>query len=340
MMPSRNTKISDLGEKKLVRRLLSRSQTPGINSLFLNKISIESLSDDAALLDLGDNFLVLCSDMLMQSTHFPEEMSYHQIGQKVVAVNVSDLAAMGSETIGIIVSMGLPKTMLVEEFDELVEGILNACQKYGMPLIGGDTNEASELTLCGTCIGKVKKEHVLMKSGAKQGDVIAVTGQLGLAASGFKVLEYGPYIDEDVKNMVIKHALEPEAKLNEGKLLSSSGYVSSATDITDGILSELGEIIDSNHGKVGIVLNQDDLPIPAEVFKIAEITDSDPFEMAMAYGEDFELVFTISPEGYDFLKSEINIYKIGQIDSSGTIKMIDKKGNTNIITPRGYEHLK
>jgi thiamine-monophosphate kinase len=179
-----------------------------------------------------------------------------------------------------------------------------------------------------------------MKSGAKQGDVIAVTGQLGLAASGFKVLEYGPYIDEDVKNMVIKHALEPEAKLNEGKLLSNSGYVSSATDITDGILSELGEIIDSNHGKVGIVLNQDDLPIPEEVFKIAEITDSDPFEMAMAYGEDFELVFTISPEGYDFLKSEINIYKIGQVDSSGTIKMIDKKGNTNIITPRGYEHLK
>ena len=340
MMPSKQTKISDLGEKKLIKRLLARSQNPQVKSLFLNKISLESLSDDAALIDVGENFLVLCSDMLMQSTHFPEEMSYRQIGQKVVAVNVSDLAAMGSEAIGIIVSMGLPKSMLVEEFDELVEGILDACKKYHMALIGGDTNESNELILCGTCIGTVKKENVLMKSGANPGDLIVVTGQLGLAASGFKVLEYKPDIDALVMDMFLKHALEPEAKLKEGILLSKSGYVSSATDISDGLLSELGELIDANHDKVGMIIYQNDLPIPEEVFKLAEITGSNPFEMAMAYGEDFEIVFTVSPEVYENLKSEINIYKIGVVDSSGTIKMIDKHGKTNIITPRGYEHLK
>ena len=339
-MPSKQTKISDLGEKKLIKRLLARSQNPQVKSLFLNKISLESLSDDAALIDVGENFLVLCSDMLMQSTHFPEEMSYRQIGQKVVAVNVSDLAAMGSEAIGIIVSMGLPKNMLVEEFDELVEGILDACKKYQMALIGGDTNESNELTLCGTCIGTVKKENVLMKSGANPCDLIVVTGQLGLAASGFKVLEYKPDIDALVMDMFLKHALEPEAKLKEGILLSKSGYVSSATDISDGLLSELGELIDANHDKVGMIIYQNDLPIPEELFKLAEIIGSDPFEMAMAYGEDFEIVFTVSPEVYENLKSEINIYKIGVVDSSGTIKMIDKHGKTNIITPRGYEHLK
>ena len=158
-MPSKKAKISDLGEKKLIKRLLSRSQNPRVKSLFLNKISFESLSDDAALLDIGENYLVLCSDMLMRSSHFPIEMSYNQIGQKIVAVNVSDLAAMGAETVGIVISMGLPKNMLVEEFDDLIGGILDACEKYEMALIGGDTNESSELTLSGTCVGMVKKEE-------------------------------------------------------------------------------------------------------------------------------------------------------------------------------------
>ncbi len=111
-------------------------------------------------LDFGENYLVACSDMLIQSTHFPEEMTPYQIGKKIVTVNVSDLAAMGAETIGIIVSMGLPKNMLLTDFDDLVDGILDSCEKYGMALIGGDTNESSELTLCGTCLGIVKKENV------------------------------------------------------------------------------------------------------------------------------------------------------------------------------------
>ena len=217
-MPSNKPNITELGEKKLIKRLLSRSQNPRVKSLFLNKIPIKSLSDDAALIDFGENYLVLCSDMLMRSSHFPVEMTYNQIGQKVVTVNVSDLAAMGAEALGIIISMGLPKTMLVEEFDELVEGILEACEKYGMALIGGDTNESSELTLNGTCIGTVKKENVLMRSGARPGDVVAVTGCLGLAAAGFKILECNCQneLDENSIKISVKHALEPEARLMEG----------------------------------------------------------------------------------------------------------------------------
>jgi len=159
-MPSEPVKISDLGEKLLIKRLLSKSQNPRVKSLFLDELSIESLSDDAALLDFGENYLVACSDMLMQSTHFPDEMTHYQMGQKIVTVNVSDLAAMGAEAIGIIVSMGLPRNMLIDEFDDLVEGILINCTKYGMSLIGGDTNESSDLTLSGTCLGIVKKENV------------------------------------------------------------------------------------------------------------------------------------------------------------------------------------
>lgn len=341
-MPSNKPKITDLGEKKLIKRLLSRSQNPRVKSLFLNKIPIESLSDDAALVDIGENYLVLCSDMLMRSSHFPFEMSFNQIGQKLVSVNVSDLAAMGADALGIIISMGLPKNMLVQEFDELVDGILEACQKYGMALIGGDTNEASELTLNGTCIGTVGKKNVLMRSGALPGDILAVTGDLGLAAAGFKILEHcnlDELTDETIK-IGIKHALEPEARIIEGKILSQSGHVSSATDISDGLLSELGELIDANETTIGFTVHENWLPIPLEVFEIANLTDTNPYDLALSYGEDFELLLTIPPAEFESIKAELNLIKIGLVDATGTIKMIDKSGNTKVVTPTGYEHLK
>jgi len=340
-MPSNKPKITDLGEKKLIKRLLTRSQTPQVKPLFLNKISIESLSDDAALIDIGENYLVLCSDMLMRSSHFPVKMSFNQIGQKVVTVNVSDLAAMGADAIGIIISMGLPKNMFVEEFDDLIDGILEACSKYGMALIGGDTNESSELTLNGTCVGIVKKENVLMRSGARPGDIVAVTGNLGLAAAGFKILECECQDELDnnsVKNS-LKHALEPEARIKEGKILSDSGHVSSATDISDGLLSEIGEIMDANESTIGITIHENLLPIPLEVFEIAKNTNTNPYDLALSYGEDFELLLTISPSEFETIKNELDLKKIGLVNSTGIIKMIDKSGKTKIVTPLGYEHL-
>jgi thiamine-monophosphate kinase len=190
----------------------------------------------------------------------------------------------------------------------------------------------------------VKKEDVLMRHGARPGDILAVTGPLGLAAAGFKVLIDASHkfdnLNTDTRDMVIKHALQPEAKLDIGIILANSGSVTSATDITDGLLSELGEMINACEEGIGIVLNQEDLPIPKSVFDIANISEDDPLEMALAYGEDFELVFSVKPDLFLDLKSKINLYKIGSIDSSGMIKMVDKEGNTNILTPKGYDHLK
>jgi thiamine-monophosphate kinase len=213
-----------------------------------------------------------------------------------------------------------------------------------MALIGGDTNESKELTLCGTCLGIVKKENVLMRRGACVGDILAVTGPLGLAAAGFEVIMDASHkfdsLSVETKDLVTKHALEPEAKLDMGIILANSDSVTSATDITDGLLSELDEMIDACENSVGMVINQEYLPIPKVVFDIANISGDNPFEMALTYGEDFELILTVQPDLFDELNSKINLYKIGFVDSSGTIKMIDKEGNTNIITPNGYEHLK
>ena len=352
-------KISELGEKELIKRLLKRSQKfqshPFFLNTFLDDKSFKSRSDDAALIDLGENYLVATSDMLMQSSHFPPQMTPHQIGKKVVTVNVSDVAAMGADTIGMIISMGLPSSMPLDYFDQLVEGILKACRNYGMVLIGGDTNESSELTLCGTCIGIVAKENVLMKEGIKTGDVVAVTGDLGLAAAGFELLipenmekikVNGWDFTENFRDTALKHALEPRARIEEGVLLGKTGFISSATDITDGLLSELGELMDANHG-IGMKLQQSQIPIDPELFSLAKALGKDPLELALSYGEDFELLLTVKKEKFQELKGvvveafegKVTIHAIGRVDSSGRISMIDKDGETKILTPRGYQHL-
>lgn len=168
--------ISDIGEKKLIKRLLSMSRALQPNSPFFDDFYFKSLSDDAALLDMDDKYLVVTSDLLIESSHCPGEMSAFNKGMKAVTVNVSDLAAMGAEPIGFILSLGLPHDLPVEEFDEIIGGVLEACQTYKMGLMGGDTNQSGELILSGTCLGVVDKKKVFMKEGANPGDVVAVTG--------------------------------------------------------------------------------------------------------------------------------------------------------------------
>lgn len=344
IMPSENLKISDLGEKKLIKRLLKRSRQFPFKSNFFDELSHESRSDDAALIDFGENYLVATSDLLIKSSHFPKGMSPRQIGKKIVTVNVSDLAAMGAKPLGIIVSMALPPDLPLSDFDEIIEGILQASEQYNLNLIGGDTNESSELILSGTCLGIIDKEKVMMKSGTCSGDILAVTGPLGLAAAGFEILFDNEVklkdLNPDYKDLALKHALEGEAQLEKGLSLAESGVVTSATDITDGLLSEIGELIDASADKVGVTLYENLIPIPAVVFEVANLMGKNPFEMALSYGEDFELLLTIREDKFKEIKDKFSLHKIGYVTVSGQIQMINKKGETNILTPKGYEHLK
>jgi len=335
-------KVSDIGEKGLIKRILGKTRKSDFNSIFLDNFSFKSLSDDAALISLGEQYLVVTSDMLLKSTHFPDEMSNDQIGKKVVTVNVSDLAAMGAKPIGIIISMGLPRNMLLDEFEEMIDGILDNCLEYGMNLIGGDTNEAHELTLCGTCLGIVQKENVLMKDGAQPGDIVAVTGSLGLAAAGFEVLfnrSKFKDLNSKYKEHVIKHALNPKARVEEGILLAKSGSVTSATDITDGLVSEIDELINASSFGIGITIYEEKIPISKGALEVASKSNKDPLEFALYYGEDFELLLTVKKDIFEQIKKEIPLYKIGTVTSSGKIEILYKDGTKNTLKPRGYEHL-
>ncbi|EKF86818.1 thiamine-monophosphate kinase [Methanobacterium formicicum DSM 3637] len=352
MMPSKdskhppNLKISNIGEKKLIKRLLSRSRASQPNSPFFDEFYFKSLSDDAALIDLGDNYLVVTSDLLLESSHLPSDMSPEDRGRKVVTVNVSDLAAMGAKPIGFILSLGLPEDLPLNEFDEIMDGVLKSCQDYEMGLMGGDTNQSDELILSGTCLGIVGKNKVLMKEGARPGDVVAVTGSLGVAAAGFEFLLSPQPVKENLKKelrnstlkLIQKQAIQPRARLKEGISLANTGAVTSATDITDGLASEVGELLEASKNSVGISLFETMIPITLEVEELATALDQDPLDLALYYGEDFELLLTIEKDEFKHLKDEFGLHQVGVVTDSGKMEIINKDGKTNILEGKGYQH--
>lgn len=258
-------KVSDIGEKELVRYIITNSKyiTP----------------DDTAITEFSSTNIISTCDMLIQSRHFPKNMSYFDMGFKAVTVNVSDLAAMGAEPLGFLLAIALPKDLTIDSFKEIIDGVLKACEYYHIPLIGGDTNEASEIIITGTALGLTDKP--LMKDTYNKGDLIAITGSIGLAALGFEL--------DSLDNIYSKKALKPKARINEGLVLKD--FATSATDITDGLASELYEIKKDNFG---FMIYEDMLNITEEFKSLSYNLNLDYLDLILHVGEDFELLFTIS----------------------------------------------
>ena len=298
-------KVSDIGEKELISYILSKSK--------------DIIPDDTAITELNDTNLISTCDMLIQSKHFPKEMSYFQMGFKSVTVNVSDLAAMGSEPLAFLLSIALPKDLEVNAFKEIINGVIEACNYYKIPLIGGDTNEASEIIISGTALGLCDKP--LMKNTAKKGDLICLTGDIGLAALGFNL---------NGDNIYTEHALNPLARINEGKAIKNAG-ATSATDITDGLASELYEM---KPDSLGFMIYEDKLEISKDYKKICSDLGLDYLDLILHVGEDFELVFTISKDN----NLDIDYKVIGEVNSSDKIEITLCNGEVKEIEKRGYNH--
>ncbi len=343
---SKEPLISDLGEKKLIDIIIEKARLCQKDYFSSHPQIRDSLGDDAALIETDSGYLVSTSDMLLQETHFPPQMTHRQMGWKIVTVNVSDLAAMGAQPKGILISMGLPRNMTVQEFQELVEGILEACDYYGTPLIGGDTNEAPQIVLNGTALGEVSRDKVLMKNSARAGDLIVVTGPLGLAAAGFEIFLSGDDTFEKIKSALpaefideaVKHALQPRARIKEGNIASESNMVTSCTDITDGLTSELYELLKAGKG-IGIRIYNDQIPTHALIEEVGDITGKTRDQMVLYYGEDFELLLTVKKDEIHALKELMDFYVVGEVTDSGKVEIVDKEGVTNILPPGGYQHL-
>lgn len=396
-------KVSDLGEKELINRIVTKNRecfdlVCNFSSNFSSCTDFKtSIGDDCALINHNLNefsYLVTTSDMLIQSKHFPKAMSYYQMGYKSVVVNVSDLAAMGAKPIGLVLSLAIAKDLLLDDFDELICGVIGACSDYNIPLIGGDTNEADQIIISATAFGEVRKDKALMKYGFNVGDLVAITGELGLAALGFELLndieklKKARGIDSSFVDLAIFKALKPKACQNESFILNkynnkknylnsksfhkASRYNISCTDITDGLASELYELLERdmqfntsnlnqdsnlpNYSK-SILLYEDSLPIEDEFKQIANAIGCDYLDLFFHVGEDFELLFTVPKELVSFLKDELDFFIIGEIvenkvenelieESNSnnkinnfTLEMVLSDNNIITIDSKGYEHL-
>ena len=301
-------KVSDIGEKELVKYIIGKSK--------------DITPDDTAITELNDTNLISTSDMLIQSRHFPEGMSYFDMGFKSVTVNVSDLAAMGANPLGFLLSIALPKDLELEDFKEIIDGVLRACDYYSIPLIGGDTNESSEIIMSGTALGLC--DDPMMRDTYSVGDLLVVTGDIGIAALGFNLSV------ED--NIYVRQAFNPIARLKEGILIRQAG-ATAATDITDGLASELYEI---KKDGFGFMVYEDLLDVSDEYRKLAGKLNLDYLDLIFHVGEDFELLFTITKENLE--KLSINYKIIGEVTDSDVIELTLENGFVERIKNKGYEH--
>ncbi len=317
-------RLSDVGEKSMVRSIASMLSTsarlgPG---------------DDAAAIEFGGRYLVVSTDMLWEATHFHPRMSWKQKGWMAAAVNLSDIAAMGAQPIGFLMAMGLPAHLDESDVREMVQGAADCCDQFGTDYLGGDTKECSELVLTGTSLGSAPKSGLLTRKGARPGDLLMMTGTAGLASAGLIALE-----NEVGSEKAIKALFEPQPRIKEGTLLSSTGRVTSCMDTSDGLSMSLHEL--GMAGGVFFEVDSSAVPIDPEVVRLAKLVDKDPLELALCGGGDYQLLFTVGPEGsdgvLDALGDEAKV--IGRC-IEGKRNVLKRGRSRKELEPKGYEHFR
>ncbi len=310
-------RLSDLGEKKIINKLRE----------FLD------IGDDAACIKSGKEYLVLTSDMIYQETHILEQMSWEQIGRLVVTINLSDIAAMGAKPLAFLLNYGSPD-MEYKNFESLIKGVKSQCDKYDTVFAGGDTNCVEKLTLSGAAVGSVKKP--VYRSGAKPGDIIAVTGTLGGASLGTKLLLRGEVSRDSLHSPVFLKALQPEPRIAEGIVLNEC--VNSMTDISDGLSTSIMDIAENSN--VGMEIGLEKIPIDENAFKLARLNKEDVMEHALHGEGDYELLFTLDEADYGILTDKMPSHVIGRVTKNKGLICIDSGGGKTKLARKGYEHFK
>ena len=312
-MSEKTTNISELGEFGLIDHLTNKFELKNTNSLL-------GVGDDAAVIAISDEEVMLLStDMLIEGIHFNlMYMPLKHLGYKAVAVNVSDICAMNGTAEQITVSLAVSSRFPLEALEELYDGIRIACENYKVDLVGGDTTSStSGLIINISVVGRVKKEEITYRSGAKEMDLLVVTGDLGGAYIGLQVLERekevfkaNPTIQPDLDghDYIIERQLKPEARKDIIGFLKELEVVpTSMIDISDGLASEIIHLCKASN--VGCYVYDEKIPIDAKTSMMAIDFNLDPSTCALNGGEDYELLFTIKQADFEKIQSNPNSMK-------------------------------
>jgi thiamine-monophosphate kinase len=338
------TELSSLGEFGLIDYL-----TKGIN--LKHKSSVYGVGDDAAVLDAGKKKVLVSTDLLTEGVHFDLTfMPLKHLGYKAVIVNLSDIIAMNATPSQITVSIGMSNRFSVEAIAELYSGIKLACKNYNVDLVGGDTSStAAGLVISITVIGFADEKEIVYRNGAKDHDLVCVSGDLGAAYAGLMILEREKTVFEANPEMqpelsgndyILERHLKPEARIDVLKILSDIKVKPTAMiDISDGLASEIKHICKQSN--VGATLYEDKIPIDQKTWDSARSLNMDPTTYAMNGGEDYELLFTVKQADYEKLKNLADISVIGHITAaSAGINLISKNNVSAPIEAQGWDGVK
>ena len=336
------TELSELGEFGLIDKISKSVELK-------QKSTVKGIGDDAAVLGTGKQKTLVTTDLLLEGIHF--NLSYvplKHLGYKAVAVNLSDIYAMNGKPTQITVSLGLSSRFSLDAIDELYTGILLACEKYNVDLVGGDTSSSvSGLTISVTAIGEIAEENLVYRNGSKETDLICVSGDLGGAYLGLqllerekKIFEENPEIQPDLSghDYVLERQLKPEARADIIDILELEKVKpTSMLDISDGLSSDLMHIC--TQSEVGCRIYVEKIPIDHTAAIAAEELNIDPTICALNGGEDYELLFTVDLRDYERIKDNPTIRVIGHVtDKAEGYNMISGE-HVIPLQAQGWNHL-
>jgi len=330
-----------------------RSEFDFINSIRKRVSSsiVTGIGDDAAVFRSNSGKETVVSvDLLIEDIDFRRTTTPpYLLGHKALAVSLSDLAAMGSRPLSALVSIGVPEDVWQTDFvDRLYDGWLDLANRYGVQLIGGDTSRAHEhIVIDSIAIGECSAGMAVKRSGATAGDHIFVTGSLGAAAAGLRLIERGAHLaeqnlaDEDSQKLdhVLLRQLRPDPRVGWGMVLGEEKLATAMIDLSDGLSSDLNRLCEAS--SVGALIDSSSLPIDERVVDLCGRRALDPLQLALHGGEDFELLFTVKPENVARLPRRVDgveIKRIGMIQSASAGVMISEGSRTWELAPGGWKH--
>lgn len=336
------TELGAIGEFGLIDRLTKDTKIH-------HDSTVKGVGDDAAVIDAGDKYMLVSTDMLVEGIHF--NMMYTplmHLGYKAAIVNFSDIYAMNGDVTQITVSIAVSSRFSIEAVEEIYKGIHKACELYQVDLVGGDTTSStSGLIISITAIGEVAKEEIVYRSGAKENDLLVVTGDLGGAFMGLQVLEREKEVYKENPEMqpelegfdyILERQLKPEARKDIIHYLKELGVRPTAMiDVSDGLASEALHL--ASNSELGVIIYDEKIPTDQETYNVARDFNLDASVAALNGGEDYELLFTISQADYDKIKDTKHLSIVGYMtDKNSGCHIVDRGGQLIPLTAQGWNH--
>lgn len=326
-------KLSEIGEFGLIKGIeMIAEKGEGV---------VMGVGDDAAVLRPSPGkVLLVTTDCLIEGVHFKLTFTdYYNLGRKALAINLSDIGGCGGAPTAFLVSLAIPPETDVASIRALYKGMMEQARTYGVSLVGGDTSRGERLMISITLIGEAEERNVVYRHGAKHGDRIFVTGTLGDSALGLKMLKKG--VKEG--GPILRH-LDPTPRVKEGEEIARRGLATAMIDISDGLIADLGHILEASGVGAQVQLTQ--LPLSTSYREYVNTYYKNPYLLALAGGEDYELLFTAPEERPEALKKltddlALPITQIGEItDASDGVSIVGPDGKEFIVEQRGHDHFK